>query len=173
MWQKTRNENCLLATAYNTTKKGPTPLPSSLLSLSPTLSVSHINAWGCKSWSRQVKSSQVKFIYIAHFKTTVVDQSAVHKYNIFVYIGRDTDAVRYCSNTSDWNYHLNHQSGPSTMKTVHTSSHNGRSHLEFCLGISLGHHWVQPRWRDRRPRKRGVFVRVARQRPRTSETDGY
>ncbi|CAL8386916.1 unnamed protein product [Boreogadus saida] len=27
----------------------------------------------------QVKS---KFIYIAHFKTTVVDQSAVHKYNI-------------------------------------------------------------------------------------------
>ena len=26
--------------------------------------------------------SQVKFIYIAHFKTTVVDQSAVHKDNI-------------------------------------------------------------------------------------------
>ena len=32
--------------------------------------------------SSQVKSSQVKFIYIAHFKTTVVDQSAVHKYSI-------------------------------------------------------------------------------------------
>ena len=29
--------------------------------------------------SSQVKS---KFIYIARFKTTVVDQSAVHKYNI-------------------------------------------------------------------------------------------
>jgi hypothetical protein len=36
---------------------------------------------------------------------------------------------------------LNHQSGPSTMKTVHASSHTGRSHLEFCLGILLGHHW--------------------------------
>ena len=29
-----------------------------------------------------------------------------------------TDAVSYYSNTSDWNCHLNHQSGPNTMKTV-------------------------------------------------------
>ena len=50
--------------------------PEVIFSTSPALKTG--------SWSRVgiVKSSQVKFIYIAHFKTTVVDQSAVHKYNI-------------------------------------------------------------------------------------------
>ena len=57
------------------------------------------------------------------------------------------------------------------MKTVHNKSHWAQP----CWILSRTEPRsprVQPSRRVRRPSKRGVFVRVARQRPRTSETDG-